>query len=111
MRNVSDKISRKKSRHILGSVTFFLNRAVYETMWINAVEPGMPQMTIWRMRVACSITKDTNSHSEYVLLIAFPLHNGCTNAPQCYVIRTLPVLFDILLKFPQLNFSKYAINN
>ena len=30
-------------------------------------------MTIWRMRVACRITKATDTHSEYVTLIAFPL--------------------------------------
>ena len=27
----------------------------------------------WRMRIACWITKDTNTHTEYVMLIAFPL--------------------------------------
>ena len=31
-------------------------------------------MTIWRTRIACSIPKATNTHSEYVILIAFPLH-------------------------------------
>jgi len=38
---------------------------------------------------------NTDTHSEHVVLvlIAFPLQNGCMNAPQCYVIRTLPVLF------------------
>jgi hypothetical protein len=30
-------------------------------------------MTIWRMRVACWITKATDTRSEYVTLIAFPL--------------------------------------
>jgi hypothetical protein len=30
-------------------------------------------MTIWRMRIACWLTKDTNTHSEYVIIIAFPL--------------------------------------
>jgi len=29
-------------------------------------------MTAWRMRIACSITKATNAHSEYVIIIAFP---------------------------------------
>jgi hypothetical protein len=29
------------------------------------------QMTIWRMRIACWITKATNTLSEYVILIAF----------------------------------------
>jgi hypothetical protein len=30
-------------------------------------------MTIWRMRTACWITKATDTHSECVILIAFPL--------------------------------------
>jgi len=30
-------------------------------------------MTIWRVRIACWIPKATNRHSEYVILIAFPL--------------------------------------
>ena len=28
-------------------------------------------MTIWRMRIACWITKARDAHSEYVILIAF----------------------------------------
>jgi len=32
-------------------------------------------MTIWRMRIACWIPKATNTHSQYVILIAFPLHH------------------------------------
>ena len=30
-------------------------------------------MTIWSMRIACWIPKATNTHSEYVILIAFAL--------------------------------------
>ena len=30
-------------------------------------------MAIWRMRVTCWIRKTTDTHSEYVLLIALPL--------------------------------------
>jgi len=48
------------------------NRAVHE-MWKNTVEPGRPQMTIQRMRTACWIPRSTNTHSEYVMLIDFPL--------------------------------------
>jgi len=29
------------------------NRAVYEVMWKIMVQPDRPQMTIWRMRIAC----------------------------------------------------------
>jgi folate-dependent phosphoribosylglycinamide formyltransferase PurN len=39
------------------------------------------------------ILRAKNKHSEYVILIAFTLHNGYRNAPQYYVVRTLPVLF------------------
>jgi len=37
------------------------------------VEPGRPQVTIWRMRLKCRITKAINTHSEYVPLIYFLL--------------------------------------
>jgi hypothetical protein len=63
----------KIKSHILCSITFFENRGVYETMWENSVEPGGPQMTIWRMSIACWIPKVTNTHSDYVIRIAFPL--------------------------------------
>jgi len=48
------------------------SHAVYEIMWKNAVEPGRSQTTIWRMRIAYWITRATETHSEYVILIAFP---------------------------------------
>jgi hypothetical protein len=47
---------------------FFKNRAVCETKWKNTA-----QLTIRRMRIACWMTKATNTHSEYVIFIAFPL--------------------------------------
>jgi hypothetical protein len=40
---------------------------------------------IRRMRFACWVTKATDTHSEYVTLIAFPRNNGYANAPQCYI--------------------------
>jgi len=30
-------------------------------------------MTIWRMRIACWLSKATDTHLQYVILIAFPL--------------------------------------
>ena len=63
-------------------------------MWEKTVQPDRPQIAVWRIRIACCITKATNAHSEYVILIVFHYKNGNTNAPQCYVIRTLPVLFS-----------------
>jgi len=31
----------------------FENLAIYELMWENMVQPDRPQITIWRMRIAC----------------------------------------------------------
>jgi len=49
------------------------NCAVCEIMWESIVERGRPYMKLWGMRIACWIPKDTNTHSKYVILIAFPL--------------------------------------
>ena len=46
------EVVEKTETDILFSKTFFPeNRDVYEIMWKNIVELGMPQMTIWRMRM------------------------------------------------------------
>jgi hypothetical protein len=76
MRDVADKVVKKKIRtHILYSVTFFFLPKIVPFMRCgkNIVEPGSPQLTIWHMRFACWITKATNTHSEYVIILAFLL--------------------------------------
>jgi hypothetical protein len=45
MRNVLEKIVDKIKTHVLCSVTFFENHAVYEIMSKNLVEPEGPQVT------------------------------------------------------------------
>jgi hypothetical protein len=66
------KILEKLETHVLCSVTCILeNRAVYEIMWKNVVERVRPQMTIWRMRIACWIPKATNTHTGCVILNCF----------------------------------------
>ena len=42
-------------------------------MWENMAERGRPQTTIWFMRTACLVTEATNTYSEYIIVIAFPL--------------------------------------
>jgi len=65
------KFVEKIKTHILCPITFFSpeNLALYEIMWKNFVEPDRSQM-----RIACWITKAIDSHSEYVIFIAFSLH-------------------------------------
>jgi len=76
MKNVPEKknCSENQNTHfVFNNFFFFENRAVCEIMWKNIVQPGRPQMAIWRMRTACWITKATNTNSEYVILFfVFP---------------------------------------
>ena len=58
------------------SSNFVFNRVFYEIMWKNTVQTDRPQVTIWRLRIACSIPKSTNTYSEYVILIVFPLQQS-----------------------------------
>ena len=92
--NVSDKSRRENqnTRFVFSNFFFFENHAVCGIMWKNTVEPDRPQTTIRRIRIACWISKSTNTHSEYVTLTAFPCNNGCTNGPHCNVIHTLTVV-------------------
>ena len=53
------KVAQEIKMHILCSIMFFENRSVYEI--------------IWYMHFVSWITKATNIHPEYVILIAFPL--------------------------------------
>jgi hypothetical protein len=75
MRNVSDKSCRENqnTHFVFSKFFFFENSAVYEIMCENIVQPGRPQMTIWRVRITRWIPKATDTHSEYVILISFPL--------------------------------------
>jgi hypothetical protein len=71
MKNISEnKFLDKIEIHILYSITL---PKIVPFMWTNIVEQGRPQMTIWRTRIACWVRKATNTHSDYVIFIAFPL--------------------------------------
>jgi len=74
MKNVSDESFRQNQNTLYADFFSFENHFVYEIMWKNMVEPSRPRITIWCMRIVYWIPKATNIHSEYVMLIAFPLH-------------------------------------
>jgi hypothetical protein len=52
-RSFSDILLDKIKTHRYVRQLCFENRAVYKIMWKNTVEPGRPQVTIYRMRIAC----------------------------------------------------------
>ena len=72
MRNISGKVLETIKTHFLFSITyspktvpFLCNVKKYGT-----ARGPTDNNVIRRMRFACSITKTTNTHSEYVILIA-----------------------------------------
>jgi len=56
------------------------------------------RLRVWTMSTTCWITEATNTHSEYVILITVHWNSGYTDAPQCYVTCTLPVLLFYVIK-------------
>jgi hypothetical protein len=78
MINVADRVVKKVQTHIVLRCmlsNFFFYWQLWH-LWDNVVRycrGGRPQISVWPMRIACWIPKAINTHSEYVILIAFPL--------------------------------------
>ena len=68
-------VDKSKHTFVFNNGGFFLKKIVHlKIIWKkNIAESGRPQMTVWCMRVACWIPKATNTHSKYVIIIAFTL--------------------------------------
>jgi hypothetical protein len=58
----------------------------------------MPQTTITRRMLVA-----TETHSEYVIVLLFHCHSWLREAPQCYVICTLPVFGTVFTARYELN--------
>ena len=76
MRNVSDKVLWKIKTHSLRSITFFFFLKVVPFMR-KCEKYGTPRQAAdgnmkWNMRIACWLIKATDTHSEFVIIIAFP---------------------------------------
>ena len=95
------KLVQKIKTRILCSITsFFENHTDDEIMCKHFVEPGDPRVTIGRMRIACGITKASNTKSEYVILLAFPLqqrfHKSALIALYLRILSHLLTVFSLL---------------
>ena len=95
MRNVWGKscIENQNTHFMFNSFFSPENRAVYEKMWKSIVEPDRPHVTIGHMCIARWITKSKNTHSEYVILIAFPLQQWLEKRSLVLRCSTLAVLY------------------
>jgi len=77
-----NKFLEKIETHFSYSIMFFENCTFYKIMWKIIVEPDRPQMTIWRMRIACWITKATDTHTQSIkYLLLLHCNNKFANVP------------------------------
>jgi len=115
MRNVSDKsCTENQNTHFTSNNFYFKERALYKTMWKNIVEPARPQMIIWHMHIPCCTPKATNTCSEHVILIAFPLHQWLREhaAMLCYTyIACLVRYVYFILMFTLMNIIQSHLQN
>jgi len=65
---------------------FLENLAVYKIMWKHTVERDRPQMTIWRMRIACWINKAADGLCICNTYCFFHCSIGCKKTPQYFII-------------------------
>ena len=113
MRNVSGKIvDNNKTYFMFNNLFLSETRAVFEIIGKNALEPVRPQMTTRRIRIACWIIKATSTHSEYVILIAFPLHQCLHESASalCYTYTACLVYLKIPFCIPCLYTVQQYIN-
>ena len=68
------------------------NRSGYAIMWKNIVQRGRPQMTIWRMRIACWITKARHTCRICTTYCFWTATTVTRMRLSVTYIRTLPVL-------------------
>jgi len=105
VRNLTDKVIMRIKTHILCSIgVFFLNRGVYEIMWKNLVELGRQQNKTWRMRIAYWTLEAKHTHSEYAIILAFPLQQCLTRTRlnvmlyahclSCFKFKMAPHIFS-----------------
>jgi len=71
-----------KTRFIFNN--FFRKTYRLWDMWKNILEAGRSQMAIWHIRIKWWIPEARDTHSEYVIHIAFPL--------QQWLVENIPML-------------------
>ena len=96
MRNFSDKNCRENQNNILCSITLPFRNIVPLMTQCKKRCKSADDNILWHMRFACWITKAaTDTHSEYVTLIAFPWHKQLHKWASilCYVYIVCLVIY------------------
>jgi hypothetical protein len=89
VRNISEKNYREIQNTFMFNYFFPENPAVCGIVWEKTVEPDRSQRAIPRFRIACWMSKITDTHLEYVILNAFAqqqfLHERATMLRYTYI--------------------------
>jgi len=77
------KVIEKIKIHIIYSIIFFRKRVFYEIMWkkCGTIRQATDENKLRRTRIACWITKARNTHSECIILTAFPMKQWSRQRP------------------------------
>ena len=90
------KFVQKIKTHVLCSVTSFPPKIVPFMRQCGKTERCRLQMAIRRMRISIWIPKAPNTLLKICNIYSFfRYNNGCTHAPHCCVIRTLPFISTV----------------
>ena len=116
MRNVSDETCRenKNSHFVLNNAFRKLFSLRDNTEKCGRTRHATDDNIIRRMRIACWVPKTTNTHSEYLILIAFPLQQWLhertsTSRYTCIACLVNSARKVIVLKMTfDIDFIKYA---
>ena len=93
-RNTADKSCwENQNTHFMFNNFFPKIASFYKTKWKHTVEPDGPQTTIWHMHIACSKPKATDTHSDHVIIIAFPLQQWLYERSSVWLSTYIGCLF------------------
>ena len=74
---------------------FFENLVFYEIRWKNVLQPDTLQTIRWRIRILWWVTKATNTHSEYEIILIFHSYIGYMKIPQYYADKYIDSLVTV----------------
>ena len=98
----------RKSRHVLCSITFLKKSCSLgdSVKKYGTDRQATVDTTIWYMRFSCWVNKASDKRSEYVTLIASSRQQWLRERVSMLrsYVRTLPVLFQVHLKYPKFHF-------
>ena len=107
MSNVSDKRCRENQNTLSIFNNFFPKIVPHVRYYRKIWQSQTGHRRQYDMNIICWIPKTTDTHSEYVKLIAFPLQQWLAILPECYVYNAFLLLLYVVRHVPALTKSHF----